>query len=75
MMNSMDKSKEFEALWDASLARSEGTPDWYSLTLEQQKALSSKFRRDMNTYGGENPMGNRMDSGLYGSPPSSKEAG
>jgi hypothetical protein len=34
----------FDEQWAASVRRSEGTPDWNEMTLDQQKAASSLIR-------------------------------
>lgn len=74
-MNQADHFDEFEKLWGASLARAESTPDWNDLTLQEQQERSSEFRREMDRYGEQDPLGERMEGGLYSSPRNSKRAG
>ncbi|QJD53837.1 hypothetical protein SEA_KELA_277 [Streptomyces phage Kela] len=75
-MNSAGKSEEFEALWRDSVARAGCRPSWSDLGLEEQKALSSKFREDAFRYGDEGPIAERwIRGGLYGSPKSSRRPG
>jgi len=70
------KSEEFEELWRDSVDRAGRRPAWSDLDLNEQKALSSKFRTDMDRYGSEDPTaGNRTETGLYGSPTSSNNPG
>ena len=75
MTDPVDRSGEFEALWDASLARAQDAPQWPDLTLEEQKTLSARFRRALEKYGREKQTGNRMEGGAYASPKSSNGAG
>lgn len=70
-----DPGAEFDALLASSVERAAGTPGWTELDLETQKARSSRFRREMERYGRENPLGGRTETGLYALPPSSREAG
>lgn len=75
-MNTAGKSEEFDALWRESTVRAGRRPTWSDLSLEEQKALSSKFRDDMERYGDEDPIAvNRMKGGLYSSPKSSSRPG
>lgn len=74
-MESEDQFTEFEELWDASLARAADTPSWNEMTLREQQKRSSEFRREMNRYGEQDPLGERMEGGLYGSPKNSNRAG
>lgn len=75
MTDPAEHFEEFEELWGASRSRAESMPEWSELTLEEMKVRSSKVRRDLEAYSRENPMGNRMGGGLYGSPSTSNEAG
>lgn len=75
-MNTAGKSEEFDALWRESIVRAGRRPTWSNLSLEEQKAMSSKFRNDMERYGVEDPIAvNRMKGGLYSSPKSSSRPG
>ena len=75
-MDITGKSEEFERLWQESVARAGRRPDWDDLSLIEQQAMSSVFRAEMNRYGDEDPTAaNRMSTGLYSSPTSSKHPG
>jgi hypothetical protein len=75
-VNSADKAREFEELWRGSVARAGRRPDWNDLSLIEQQAMSSTFRAEMDRYGSEDPTAvNRMETGLYGSPTSSRRPG
>lgn len=75
-MDITGESEEFEKLWADSLDRAGRNPDWSDLSLNEQKALSSKFREDMDQYGTEDPTAaNRMRTGLYSSLPNSNSPG
>lgn len=68
-------SQQFEELWAMSLSRAEASLAWSTMSLEEKKAHSSRFRRAMERYGLETSDGARMDGGAYASPKSSKQAG
>jgi hypothetical protein len=72
MTDSEKAFEEFEELWAASLARAGRTLTWNDLTLDDQKNLSSKFRKAMDRYGGEVPTGDRTRSGAFASRRNSK---
>jgi hypothetical protein len=75
-VNSADKAREFEELWRGSVARAGRRPDWNDLSLIEQQAMSSTFRAETDRYGSEDPTAvNRMETGLYGSPTSSRRPG
>jgi hypothetical protein len=67
--------EDFEERWNASLRRAEGMPGWNEMTLAEQKTASSRFRKALERYSIENPMGNRMTGGAYVSLESSNKAG
>lgn len=66
-MDVTGKFEEFEELWAASIARAGRRPTWNDLDLTTQKSLSSKFRRAMELYGGEEPTGDRTGTGAFAS--------
>lgn len=75
-MNSTQMAEEFDDLWRESESRAGQNPDWSEMTLLEQQQASSRFRKEMGQYGNEDPTAeNRMGSGLYGSPTSSRSPG